>query len=100
MTTPLKVPNELNAAIEKAWTREAARVAQFGLVPILADAKPAASGWAVPVVSDIPTGSAYELTRTLNSLQEIIETESNLSVTLFLDPFAGTQPVFAPKKAG
>lgn len=91
-------PNQLLIeAIRLAWEREAVGVAQFGLEPVLAGIQSVASGWAVPIVSGIPTGSAYELARTIDRLQEIVESESEQSVTLYLDPFRGASAANAKK---
>ncbi|MBC7772275.1 MAG: hypothetical protein H7210_07265 [Pyrinomonadaceae bacterium] len=88
----------LAKAIQSAWKQEAGGVAQFGLTHIPSRIAPAASGWTIPVTRGVPTGSAYELARVLERLQEHIESESKLSVTLFLDPFADQQKSYSQTK--
>jgi hypothetical protein len=88
----------LSKAIKYAWEKEQSGVAQFGLAAVPAGIMPAASGWTIPVASGVPTGSAYELARLLDRLQEHIEATSKMSVTLFLDPFASGQLPASPQR--
>ncbi len=63
-------------------------VNRFGLQIDEAGIRPVNTGWVVPVASGVATGSAFELARTLTSLQDLAEQKSHLSISLFLDPFA------------
>ncbi len=77
-------------AIRDPWREYPAEVAEFGRVALDDRIKQVASGWTVPVITRVQTGSASRLIHILNSLQESIETKSNHWITLYLDPFADT----------
>lgn len=78
------------AAVDEAWRERATEVQEFGLVALRDQIEHAATGWTVPVITKVQTGSAYRLIQILNLLQESIENKTNLWITLYLDPFADT----------
>ncbi len=86
MTTEMQERERILKALETAWKEEQG-VHKFGLQyqpdRITHDRY---GTWVVPVASGIPTGSAYELGRVLEHLQEITETHSQLDVNVFLTP--------------
>lgn len=93
MNDPAAEKQELKTlwtAIDEAWHENAPDVDRFGLIALRAGIQHEHAGWTVPVVAQAPNGSAYELVRVLNLLQESIETKSKLWITLYLDPFANT----------
>jgi|GEM_PF-1094157 len=95
--TPNSIEN-LSRAIKSAWEKEASGIAQFGLTAVPARIAQASSGWTIPVASGIQTGSAYELARVLDRLQEHIEVSNQFSVTLFLDSITGGQVPLPPQR--
>ena len=70
-------------------------VKRFGLRYVPEEIEQRYGAWLVPVVPDAPAGSAYQLARDLEHLMEQIENRSSLRVTLFLDPFAGSDRAIA-----
>jgi len=74
-------------ALKRAWNEDKG-VEQFKLSILEEQIRPAGGGFAVPVASGTETGSASDLARTLSHLQDLAETYSGQSLTLYLDPFA------------
>jgi hypothetical protein len=76
-------------AIEKAVRQVMAENAgsdRFGLVPVFERAIEVAGGISVPMASGTSGGSAYDLLRVINQLEEDLETKHRMDITLFLDP--------------
>lgn len=83
-----KVPDLLLVALRNVLREHSASVHQFGLRVLEDKVRPVQTGWAVPVASGVQTGSAYELARALERIQEDAEKQTSLSISLYLDPFA------------
>jgi hypothetical protein len=48
--------------------------------------RPVTGGWAVPLASGSNPASAYELLRTVSTLQEEVEKRTRFDVNLYVDP--------------
>lgn len=86
MNTPDPI-EVLKGATADAFRECREDVERFGIEADPSAITRVADGWVIPVGTGVETGSAYELARILDRLQEQIESRSQLSVSLFLDPF-------------
>ena len=71
--------------LDRIWSIDP-DVRRFGLSLLADRIAPMYGAWIVPVVSDVEGGSAYDLSRVLNRIEEQAESLSRLSITLMLDP--------------
>lgn len=74
-------------ALDEAW-RDEAGAKVFGLRYLPDRIHEAYGAWVVPVASGVGGGSAFELLRVINRLEDFAASRSQLDVSLFLDPFA------------
>lgn len=76
--------------LSEAWRSEPG-VPQFGLVYFPERMEYAYGAWTVPIATRVHDGSAYELMRVIERLNETVETKTSRFVSLYLDPFAAAE---------
>lgn len=81
-----KQREQLLTALRDAWNAEAELVKRFGLVWDEGHVEQSHGGWIVPVSSGVEGGSARELVRALDTIEDRLEQSTSLDVSVLLEP--------------